>query len=141
MRFELRLTHLPTNPMDNLVFVSEEFHVAVCKACESGVWGDVKRHFADHHKETWKKHQKELKSHIGGRDFADREYVLANSLEAWETREAVHGIAVLDGWCCEVENCSYLSISEQGWPNPVRSWFGSVLWLGPTCFRDGLGQD
>ena len=31
--------------------------------------------------------------------------------------------------------------AEQGWSNPVRSRFGPVLWLGPTCLELRVGLD
>jgi Orsellinic acid/F9775 biosynthesis cluster protein D len=121
--------------MDNIVFVNKEFQLAVCKACESEVWGDIARHFADHHKATWKQHRKELKAHIRTMNLADRETVLANSPPPSKAREAIPGIAVLNGLCCEaVEDCSLLSISKKAMRRHCREDHrrtvekGSTLW-------------
>jgi hypothetical protein len=57
--------------MDNIVFLNDEFQLAVCKACKSAVWGNVRRHFSDQYKETWRSHKKELKAHIAKMALAD----------------------------------------------------------------------
>lgn len=103
--------------MDKLVFVNEEFQVAVCTACMSGVWGDVLRHFADHHKETWKKCKKQLKEHVRGMKLASRDDVLATTTEAHEVREPVMRIALHDGWSCEEDGCLFLSTSKDAMRN------------------------
>jgi hypothetical protein len=86
------------------VFVNAEFQVAVCRACESEVWGEVSRHFADHHKETSKKHRKEFKAHISRMKLADRQDRVANLGRKGANSEY---------WCCDVEECSHLSISAK----------------------------
>jgi hypothetical protein len=123
--------------MDNIVFVNDEFQLAVCKACELGVWGDVARHFADHHKEVLKQHRKELKAHIRTMNLADRETVLASSPPRWEAREAIPGIAVIDGWCCNaVENCSHLSISKEAIHQHCREKHGQKVDKGSKMWVD-----
>jgi Orsellinic acid/F9775 biosynthesis cluster protein D len=123
--------------MDNIVFVNEEFQLAVCKACQSGVHGDVARHFADHHKDTWKQHRTELKAHIRSMTLADRQTVLANSPPAWETREPIRSIAVLNGFCCEaVEDCSVLSISKKEIRRHCREDHGRTVEKGSTLWSE-----
>jgi hypothetical protein len=123
--------------MDNIVFVNKEFQLAVCIACRSGVWGDVTRHFVDHHKETWKQHRKELKAHIKNMSLADRQTVLANSPPPWESREAIPGVAVLDGFSCEAEeDCSFLSISKKEIRRHCREDHGRTVETGSTLWYE-----
>jgi hypothetical protein len=83
--------------MDKYVVVNEEFRLAVCTTCESGIWGNVSRHFADNHKDTWKGSRKELKQHIKLMQLAKKEDGFMNYHDPYEVREAVAGINVHEG--------------------------------------------
>jgi hypothetical protein len=76
------------------------------------VAGNVVRHFAENHKETWKLHRKELKAHIMAMSLARKEDVLAIYPEPYDVREPVAGIAVLDGWSCDQDGCLHISTDD-----------------------------
>jgi Orsellinic acid/F9775 biosynthesis cluster protein D len=100
------------NWMDEYVFVNDEFDVAVCTSCQFGIWGDVAHHFADNHKETWKDHRQELRRHIKRMTLMKKEDAFVNYLEAYQVREPVPCITVLEAWARDEGECLGLSINE-----------------------------
>jgi hypothetical protein len=122
--------------MDTLVFVNQEFKTAICVACECGISGDVFRHFADNHKETWKAHRKEIKAHVKTFELETREEVFAKYPPADEIREIVPGIAIHEGLACDKDECLYLTVNEEAMCQHSRlahGWSvgeGSKNWSG-----------
>jgi hypothetical protein len=99
--------------MDDYVLFNKEFKLAICRVCETGVWGDVLRHFSNRHKETWRSHKKELKAHITSFKLTTGGDMMTDCYPtAYEIREPIWGIAVLDGWSCTADGCAHLSVSE-----------------------------
>ena len=60
----LNMLRLKAHGMDKFVLFNDEFQLAVCTACKSGIGGDMLRHFATHHEDIWKSYQKALRNHI-----------------------------------------------------------------------------
>jgi hypothetical protein len=101
-----------TSVIDKYVVFNDEFHVAVCTTCQSGIAGDVCRHFARNHKETWKQHSKQLKARVKEWKLAKEEDVRAAYPDAFEVRDPVPRITVHNGWCCDEEECLELSTDD-----------------------------
>jgi Orsellinic acid/F9775 biosynthesis cluster protein D len=98
--------------MEKYIFINEEFALGVCRVCESGIRGDIIRHFTRNHGTTWKAHGKELKSYIKTLDCADFREISTLYPDASTVREPVPGIAIYDGWICAYQSCTHLSINK-----------------------------
>ena len=98
--------------MEKYASFNEEFQVAVCHTCQSGVAGNVLRHFSEKHKETWKLYRKELKAHISLMSLAKKEDVLGMYPEPFHVHKPVAGIAVFQGWKCDYDQCLHFSTDD-----------------------------
>jgi Orsellinic acid/F9775 biosynthesis cluster protein D len=111
--------------MDEHLFFNHEFAIAICTACQSGVEGDVARHFARNHKETWSTHRKELREHIMEMNLSKKEDILNMYPEPDIVRGVLPGIAVEEGWRCKGIDCTHLSMNEKNMRRhcrEVHSW-------------------
>jgi hypothetical protein len=95
--------------MEKYISINEEFELAVCGECESGIRGDIVRHFTRNHQATWKAHGKQLKSYI--KDL--RLNIPTLYPHPSTVREPVPGIAIHDGWICAHPSCTHLSINKR----------------------------
>jgi hypothetical protein len=96
--------------MEKYIFINEEFALGVCGVCESGIKGDIIRHFTRNHQPTWKAHGKELKSYI--QDLGCGDVLSTPYPDPSTVREPIPGIAVYDGWICAYRSCTHLSVNK-----------------------------
>ena len=88
--------------MSTYVRYCEEFKLAICKACKTGLSIEKPSlHFRRYHKETWRKHKTAIQSFLTALDLRPIE----SNVYPATIRMVVDGLAVKDGWCCSEKGC------------------------------------